>query len=255
MTASIESVRSYWESRPCNIRHSPERVGTRAYFDDVEKRKYFVEPHIPEFAQFEKWRGRYVVEIGCGLGTDTISFARAGAQVTAVDLTESAVELVKLRAYLFGLDNISVCRADAEALPWAAAQCCDLVYSFGVLHHTPHPEKVLSKAYELLKPGGTLKVMLYHKYSWKFLTHQQPEAQPDCPVVYTYSRKEARRLIEAAGFKVKELYVRHIFPYRVADYLEYRYVKAWPFNVMPAWLFHGLERILGAHILITGVKE
>ena len=113
----ITAVREYWDSRPCNLRHSPAPVGTREYFEQVERRKYFVEPHIPAFAEFPRWAGQRVLEIGCGLGTDTINFARAGALVTAVDLSERSLELARQRAGLFGVaDRIRFVAADAERL-------------------------------------------------------------------------------------------------------------------------------------------
>src|SRR5689334_18878447 len=102
---SIERVREYWDRRPCNLKHSPKAVGTREYFDEVEARKYFVEPHIPEFAEFPRWAGKRVLEIGCGLGTDTINFARNGATVTAVDVSRQSLTLARKRAEVYGLQD------------------------------------------------------------------------------------------------------------------------------------------------------
>ena len=113
----ITRVSDYWNSRPCNIRHSPKPVGSREYFDEVEARKYFVESHIPQFADFARWKGKKVLEIGCGIGTDTINFARHGAQVTAVDLTEKSLDVARGRAKVFGLDDrITFIQANAERL-------------------------------------------------------------------------------------------------------------------------------------------
>src|SRR5260370_16180105 len=100
---SIQKVSEYWNSRPCNIRHSLKPVGTKEYFDEVEARKYFVEPHIPGFADFERWRGKKILEIGCGIGTDTINFARAGADVTVVELSDQSMKVAQQRADVFGL--------------------------------------------------------------------------------------------------------------------------------------------------------
>src|SRR5438309_392600 len=91
----IDHVQKYWDRRPCNIRHSTKPPGSREYFDEVEKRKYFVEPHIPRFAEFPRWQGKRVLEIGCGIGTDTMNFVRHGASVTAVDLSEKSLEMAR----------------------------------------------------------------------------------------------------------------------------------------------------------------
>src|SRR5580704_4053889 len=113
----IDAVRAFWNGRPCNIRHSQQPVGTREYFDEVEARKYFVEYHIPDFAEFPKWNGKRVLEIGCGIGTAMIGFLRAGATVTAVDLSSESLELAKKRAEVYGYsDRVTFYEADAERL-------------------------------------------------------------------------------------------------------------------------------------------
>ncbi len=98
----IDRVKEFWDKRPCNIKHSPKPIGTKEYFDEVEKRKYFVEPHIPKFAQFERWRGKKVLEIGCGIGTDAVNFAHAGADLTVVELSEKSLEICKKDSRFMG---------------------------------------------------------------------------------------------------------------------------------------------------------
>jgi SAM-dependent methyltransferase len=268
---SIERVREYWNSRPCNLRHSPEPVGTREYFDQVEARKYFVEPHIPGFAQHQRWAGKRVLEIGCGLGTDTINFARAGALVTAVDLSSRSLDLARQRASVFGFERrITFIEADAERLSeFVPPEPYDLVYSFGVIHHTPHPERVLHQLYRnYTGPQSTVKVMVYHRWAWKVFAMlfreahgawwrldeaiaRHSEAQTGCPVTYTYTRRSVNQLFASAGFTIDDAFVDHIFQYRVADYVSYQYVKGFPFRVLPDSVIRALERRLGWHLCVT----
>lgn len=267
---SIEQVKNFWDRRPCNIRHSPRPVGSREYFDDVEARKYLVEPHIPRFAEFERWTGKKVLEIGCGIGTDTINFARHGAWVTAVELSEKSLEIAKQRAQVYGLQRrIQFYLGNAEELAtFVPVEPFELVYSFGVIHHTPYPERVIDQMRRYVHRGSTVKIMFYHRHSWKVLrilltcgrgqfwrlgqlVARHSEAQTGCPVTYTFSSREARYLLERHGFRVIEMWVDHIFPYRIADYIYHRYVKAWHFRWMPQPLFRWLERRLGWHLCVT----
>lgn len=266
----IAAVRAYWNSRPCNIRHSTKPVGTREYYDEVEARKYFVEPHIPRFAEFERWNGKKVLEIGCGIGTDTINFARAGAQVTAVDLTEQSLQVARQRAKVFGLeDRIRFIQADAERLSESVpVEPYDLVYSFGVIHHTPDPNRVLDEIRKYVTPESTVKIMVYNRWSWKVfwillvygkgqfwkldrLVAEYSEAQTGCPVTYSCSRTEGRRWFEHHGFRVTDVMVDHIFPYAIAEYVQYRYRVVWYFRWMPKALFRALERAFGWHLCLT----
>src|SRR4051794_24654751 len=114
-----EEVRTYWEGRPCGSSHALAREGTPAYFEQIEQSRYDLEPFIPRFADFEGSQGKRVLEVGVGLGTDFVRFARAGAAVTGVDLTSKAVKLAQKRLELESLAG-EVRQADAESLPFEA---------------------------------------------------------------------------------------------------------------------------------------
>lgn len=159
-----EAVRNYWEAAPCGSSLTNSEPGSKAFFDEIETARYRLEPFILQFAEFEYWRDKRVLEIGVGVGTDFVRFARAGAALSGIDLTEASIELVRKRLALEGLDaDLRV--ADAEALPFADGSF-DLVYSWGVLHHTPDTERALREARRVLRPGGEARVMLYSRRSW-----------------------------------------------------------------------------------------
>ena len=251
---SLEAVRAYWNRRPCNIRHSNKMIGSREYFDDLEQRRYFVEPHIPDFAQFERWKGKRVLEIGCGIGTDAINFARAGADYAAVELSDVSLELARRRFEIFGL-NADLKVANAEELSRSfAPSSFDLVYSFGVIHHTPKPRAVIEETRKVIRTDGELRIMLYAQHSWKAIMIEegfdQPEAQSGCPIALTYSIDEIHRLL-AGQFEAIEVRHAHIFPYVLEKYVKYEYeLQPW-FKVMPREMFEALARHLGWHSLVV----
>ncbi|MDP8207397.1 MAG: class I SAM-dependent methyltransferase [Candidatus Electryonea clarkiae] len=268
----VEKVEDYWNQRPCNIRHSTAEIGTREYYDQVEARKYKVEPHIPPFAEFKRWKGKKVLEIGCGIGTDTINFARAGAEVTAVDLSGESIKIAEQRARVFQLqDRIKFYQGSAEELSsFVPVEDYDLIYSFGVIHHTPNPENVIKEIHKFSRKNTVLKIMVYYRWSWKVLwilgkygnwdlknidkwIANYSEAQSGCPVTYSYDKKTVRTLLK--GFKVTRAFPEHIFPYRIPDYKEYRYVKEWYWRWMPIRLFRGLERLFGWHLCVDAITR
>jgi 2-polyprenyl-3-methyl-5-hydroxy-6-metoxy-1,4-benzoquinol methylase len=264
---AIEKVQNFWDERPCNIRHSPLPIGTKEYFEAVEQRKYKVEPHIPEFAEFPRWKNKKVLEIGCGIGTDTINFARAGAMVTAIDLSPKSLELAQKRADVYNLNHsIRFFCGDIEKLDeFLPVAPYDLVYSFGVIHHTPHPERAVEKMQKYMTPESELRLMVYSKVSYKLfwimkeegiwdmsqldeLIARNSEAQTGCPVTYTYTFNELRSLLH--DFKLLEIYKAHIFTWEVEAYKNYEYKKD------PVWAgvddhqLSELEKELGWHILV-----
>ena len=264
---SIDRVRDFWNARPCNLRHSTKPIGSREYFDEVERRKYFVESHIPGFAEFPRWNGRRVLEIGCGLGTDTVSFARAGAQVTAIELSNESAALAGQRLAVYGLaDRATIHIGDAEELPaLVPQQPFDLVYSFGVIHHSPHPRRIVEHIRRYMTPDSELRLMVYSRISYKLfwimkqegiwdlsrideLIARNSEAQSGCPVTYSYDAESAEALLD--GFQILEMRKAHIFTWDVDAYTRHEYVKA------PEWAHVSdrdlatLERELGWHLLV-----
>jgi len=251
---SLTDVKNFWDSRPCNLRHSSSPIGTKKYFDEVEERKYFVEPHIKSFADFFSWQGKTVLEIGCGIGTDAVNFARAGAFYTGIELSTESMKITKDRFKVYGLDGRFL-EGNAEVLDELFhGEKFDLIYSFGVLHHTPNIQKALNSISGLLHQESVFKMMVYAKNSWKNAMIEegldQPEAQFGCPIANTYTKREVDLLLRSAGLSVVNLEQDHIFPYVVESYLNYEYeIQPW-FKAMPPEVFRALERRLGWHMLV-----
>lgn len=161
-----ERVRAFWQAHPCGTKFSDAEMGTREFFERIEAHRYEKEWHISAAAGFANANGLKVLEIGCGIGTDGAQFAKAGADYTGVDLTDAAIELARKRFELFGLKG-QFQVADAENLDFQD-ESFDVVYSHGVLHHTPDIDAAVREIHRVLKPGGRAIVMLYHRGSYNY---------------------------------------------------------------------------------------
>jgi ubiquinone/menaquinone biosynthesis C-methylase UbiE len=161
-----ERVRAFWQEHPCGTKFADAEPGSPRFYELVEEHRYTKEWHIPAAADFSSAAGLKVLEIGCGLGTDGAQFAKAGADYTGVDLTEAAVELARKRFEISNLPG-KFQTADAENLEFAD-ESFDLVYSHGVLHHTPDTAGAIREIHRVLRPGGRAIVMLYHRDSYNY---------------------------------------------------------------------------------------
>jgi ubiquinone/menaquinone biosynthesis C-methylase UbiE len=158
-------VKAFWNRASCDTWHAESQKFTREYFEQIEQWRYRDQPFIHSFAQFTRYHGKRVLEVGFGAGTDFIQWLRAGARASGVDLTEEALANLTHRIQTYGLpDPESVQVADAEHLPFPSDRF-DLGYSWGVLHHTPNTEKAVGELVRVVRPGGEIKLMLYNRRS------------------------------------------------------------------------------------------
>lgn len=162
MAAQLEAVKDFWEEASCG-EDLYLTTATRDGYARQASERYHLEPFIEPFADFSAYRGKKVLEIGVGLGADHQRFAEGGAILTGIDLTERAVEHARRRFEAFGLhSDLQV--GNAEQMPFSD-DTFDLVYSWGVLHHSADTPRAVREVLRVLKPGAEAKVMIYHKHS------------------------------------------------------------------------------------------
>ena len=252
-TTTKEQVYGFWSRTPCGSWDATAPEGTKEYYDQIEARRYELEPFIKHYADFESTKGRSVLEIGVGVGTDHVQFARAGADLHGIDLTQKSIELVQRRLELEGLrSELQV--ADAEALPFPDASF-DVVYSWGVLHHTPDTQRAFSEAVRVLRPGGRICVMVYARHAWVsyglWFRHGPLSRRPLRSLAdVLYHHMES---VGTKGYTKRE--ARRMFSSREIDQL--RIVKVvTPYDIEYAG---GLARIsgpqLGFFMVIRGIKR
>lgn len=161
-----DEVRTYWEAQPCGTDDAAtgetEEL-TSEWFASIEETRYRTEPFIHSVAQFTRHRDRKLLEIGVGAGTDHLQFARAGAVCHGVDLTQAAIDVTRAHLAVNGLSS-DLRRVDAEILPFDD-ESFDVVYSWGVIHHSEQPARIVDEIYRVLRPGGEVIAMMYKRRS------------------------------------------------------------------------------------------
>ncbi len=162
-----ERVRAYWNSRPCDSELSDRDRLSRDYFLDIERRRYELQPHIPEIISKIAWRGKRVLEIGTGVGTDARNIIGKGGVYTGINIDRGSTETTSQALRVFSLPGIAL-ECDATSLGFPDSSF-DVVYSFGVLHHIPEIGKAVAEIHRVLKPGGELLVMLYNRTSINYV--------------------------------------------------------------------------------------
>ena len=262
-----QRAREQWDKDPAGaVYGSKNDFGSREFFDEVERHRYQeYAPWMPKVMGFNDFSGAHLLEVGCGMGTDLLQFARGGAKVTAIDLTPRSIETSRHHLDLYGQSG-EFALADCERLPFAD-ESFDVAYSNGVLHHTPDTAAAVREIHRILRPGGTARVMLYHRGSWAYWSqvvlrygilkreflrgtsasdimsrYVEFNAGGGRPLVKAYSRREARELFSM--FREVRIDVAQLLRE------EFYFLS----GLLPESVFRKLHTRLGWNVIISAKK-
>jgi SAM-dependent methyltransferase len=198
--ATIEEVREYWNAHIHDLDISKQPPGSRGFFDDLDRYHFEKLHHLVRLVDFDGYRGRTVLDVGCGAGVDLARFARGAAEVTGVDVSQSAIDLARTnfeQQRLRGRFDV----ANGEQLPFAD-NTFDLVFAHGVVQYTAQPQRLVDECRRVLKPGGEAIFQVYNRISWLNALSKLMKVgleHEDAPVILKFSLGEFRRLL--AGFR------------------------------------------------------
>jgi ubiquinone/menaquinone biosynthesis C-methylase UbiE len=267
-------VKDYWENKVCGAVYGGIREEGRVNLDKMAKARYELEPFILPFVDFPAWKGKRILEIGVGGGVDFSGWVFGGADATGIDLTEAGVQMTRQRLKELGLSNgnYRLAVADAENLAFPD-ETFDLVYSWGVLHHSPDTPKAFREACRVTKRGGEFRGLIYHAHCWVGLMFwfryslltARPWKSPrqamfehlESPGTKTYTKRETEALLRGAGFKHWDIR----FQLSIGDLLtntprdKYRspiYKLVW--RLYPRWFVKMMGNRWGLGIMIKAYK-
>jgi len=266
-------VKGHWESEACGSRYGDDLNG-KSRFDQISLARYTLEPYISSFANFKNAKDKNVLEIGVGAGSDFQQWCNYATHATGVDLTDTAINLTRERLNVNSISpsSYTLQRADAESLPFSD-NSFDIVYSWGVLHHTPDTHRAFREAFRVLKPGGTIKAMIYHVPSWTgfllYLQHALARGRfkrtmkdvvfhhLESPGTKAYTTREAESFLIELGFSKLTLYTKlgpgDLLAIKPSEkYQSSVYRMAW--RVYPRFLVRLIGDRFGLYMLITATK-
>jgi len=246
--ASNADVREYWNRHIHDLEITRHPVGTPGFFADLDQYHFEKLHHLPRLIAFDAYRGKQVLEVGSGAGTDLVRFARGGAIVTGVDIAPSAVALARQNFEQQAL-RADLREADGERLPFSD-NTFDLVYAHGVVQYTSNPAALVAECHRVLKPGGEAVFQVYNRISWLNALSKVmkvPLEHEDAPVLRKYSAAEFRALV---GVFREVRIVEERFPVKSRLHggwkgLVFNTLFVGTFNALP----RGLVRRFGWHLL------
>lgn len=249
----IANVRDYWNAHIHDLAITTHPIGTNGFFEDLEQYRFEKLQYLPRLVDFTGFRGRRLLEVGCGVGTDLVRFAKGGALVTGIDLAERAVDLCRRNLAIHGLSG-DVEAMDGEQMTFPDSSF-DLAYAHGVLQYTPNPRAMIGEIYRVLKPGGIAILMVYNRHSWLHAMSWVMRVRlehDDAPVFRLLSRGEFRALLQPfLRFPITP--ERFPVPSRLHHgwkALLYNRLFVPAFDLCPRWLV----RPLGWHLVATATK-
>jgi SAM-dependent methyltransferase len=246
--SSPDKVRAYWDAHIHDLEISSQAPGTPGFFADLDAYHFEKLHHLLRLVDFDAWRGRPVLDVGCGAGVEVVRFARGGARVVGLDVSGQAAALTRANLAQQGL-TAGVAVGDGERLPFPD-RTFDFVYAHGVIQYASDDAAVVAECHRVLRPGGLAMFQVYNRISWLHLLSRvmkTPLEHEDAPVLRRYSIPEFRRLLSA--FTTVDL-VPERFPVKSRLHkgwkgTAYNAVFVGTFNALPrAWV-----RRFGWHLL------
>jgi len=251
--ALLTSIATYWDKHIHDLTITTYPVGSPGFFRQLDDYRYDKLNYLPHLVDFPSFNGKEVLEVGCGAGIDLVRFARAGANVTGIDLSKTAIDLARKNIEQNGL-TADLVVMNGEAMQFQD-DSFDVVYAHGVLQYTADTNKMIAEIHRVLKPEGEAILMVYNRNSWLNLMRavtNVPLEHEDAPVLKKFSIGELRQFL--APFKSYRI-IPERFPVKTKLHTG---LKARLFNTVFVGTFNllprALVRPLGWHLMAFATK-